>query len=85
MTMTYSLFLENRDGSRVLILDNEPDPMRVRRTAIGISKRAKKRKVVITKNGKDLPGGANALDDLAYKMHWEALDEPEEQSSDVAS
>lgn len=72
--MLYSIRLDSIRGS-TMVLENQEDPVYVRNVAHGIASRAKgRRKVVIIAGGKDLPGGANALDDLVYKLQQDKLE-----------
>lgn len=61
---SYSLILDDQ-GQREMILDCDASLDRVRRVAGKIKKRMG-RKIILVKDGKELPGGANALDREAY-------------------
>lgn len=79
---TYALYLDCPQNGREEIITGEKDPHRVRRVATGKSftKRLNARygrKAVITKDNKELAGGANALDRICYEK-WLHDNQPEE-------
>jgi len=71
-TPTYALYLDCPQNGREEIVTGEKDPNRVRRIATGKSfmKRLSRfgRKAAITKDNKELPGGATALDRICYEQ-----------------
>jgi hypothetical protein len=56
------------NGDIKSILESEPSFERVRLVALSIKKKSG-RKLIISRDGKDLQGGPNALDDQAY-LSW---------------
>jgi len=79
---TYALYLDCPINGREAIVTGEKNPFRIRRIATGRSftKRVKARagrKAVITKDNKELRGGATALDRICYQK-WLKDHEPEE-------
>ena len=75
---SYSLILINAKGDRETILECEHSFERVRRVASKIKQRPG-RKLILCRDGKELPGGPNALDREAYDA-WIEKNRPEEGS-----
>lgn len=73
----YSLRLVTPNDVRQIV-ELEPSFLRVRAIAKSI-KQKHGRKIIISVDGKDLPGGAHALDTIAYE-HW--LSTHQSESSD---
>jgi hypothetical protein len=53
-----------------IIIESEKDVNRIRSIALNIKKKFG-RKIIISCDGKELQGGPNALDDVAYSMWLE--------------
>lgn len=66
----YCLYIVNMKGEYESILEHEKSSRRVRNVAAKIKERPG-RKVRITRDGKELPGGAKALDDPVYRRWLE--------------
>ena len=66
---SYALYIVNASGERECILEAVP-AQRIRRVALSIKERPDRR-VIITRNQKDLPGGARALDNELYQIWLE--------------
>ena len=79
----YALHLIKLSGEREQILEAEMSPHRVRNVAKPISKGGK-RKVEISRDGKVLPGGAAALDDVCMEL-WFKRKEEEESTDEQGS
>ena len=79
----YSLRLISPSGAVRIIVESEPSVKRVRAITFGIKKRPGQ-KLVISLNGKDLPGGANALDQIAYEA-WLISHNPEVSGDSLCS
>ena len=63
---TYCLYIVDAAGDRTVVLDAEKSARRVRNVASKIKERPG-RKVLITRDGKALPGGKSGLDSDLYK------------------
>ena len=70
----YSLRLVSPNGDVRQIVELEPSFLRVRAIAFSIKKKPGRR-LIISVDGKDMPGGANALDQLAYEA-WLVSHDP---------
>ena len=77
----YGLQIVSLSGEIRTVLEGEESIARVRSVAFGI-KRKPGRKLVILRDGKELPGGANALDGPAYQS-WLETHQPEEDGDEV--
>lgn len=73
----YGLYIVSFNGDRECILEPHPSINKIRNVAQKIKQRPG-RKVVISRDNVDLPGGANALDDEAYEK-WLEKRQPEEK------
>lgn len=69
----YTLQLVDQKGIKRNILEDEIVIEKIRSVAFGIRLKGG-RKIVILRDGKELPGGRHALDDEAYR-HWLILAE----------
>lgn len=78
----YAVFIIDANGIRTPIVEFETKLWRVRTIARGIKQRPGRR-VMITRDNKDLPGGANALDGIAYDR-WLEERQPLPQSQSHA-
>ena len=67
----YSLCMVSPSGDIRQIIESEPSFERVRSVACGIKKKPG-RKLTISRDGKELPGGPNALDAMAYQVWLES-------------
>lgn len=80
----YALYLDCPKNGRETILSGERDPFKVRRVATGKSftkrlSRLHGRKAVITKDNKEMQGGAHALDRICYEKWLKDSQEEEER------
>lgn len=67
---TYNLYLVDARGELTLILEAEKSARKIRAVAQKIKERPG-RKILSTRDGKDLPGGKSALDSDLYQRWLE--------------
>lgn len=79
---SYSLYIIDRVGNREPVLECERSPRKVRNVALKIKSRPG-RTIIITRDNKDLPGGANALDKELYELWLESNDSASESDPKV--
>lgn len=72
---SYGLYIVRNSGERETVLEKEKDFERIRRVALRIKQRPG-RKLIITRDNKDMSGGASALDGEAYQR-WLELNQPD--------
>lgn len=75
---TYAVRLVFASGEEFGICRDEPSPLRAHRIAIAALHRTRRRRtIIVSRDGRDLPGGAWGLSDLAYQA-WLEEHAPEE-------